>query len=301
MICLLGFITNIIAVPVLVRQAKMQKISSFKYLCTLTAVDIIYLGVGLASSIPRLVRLFDENSYGYLPASLKLGLAYIRHTSVYTSRFIIIAMSSERLIAVASPVNVKNSPLAQFPTQIISGCAIFNGLFCLPYPICGSVIDGKDVNSSITVDRHTLAYSCGVFMEDYILAEAIIHNLIPTLFLLLINIAIPIQFYKASSELRTILNQPGSGTASQQWKITANVALISVIYMLLSIPFIVCKIHNISAVPDYFIYMTHQYRLDLLCHMGLTFSYVNAANDFLVFYIVSSKYRAAFKTVFCRY
>ena len=304
-VCLLGFIANIVAVPVLVRQLKMQKCSSFKYLCALTTADILCLGFGITESIPRLFQLFDETNYYPTNASFNRMLGYGRLICVYTSRFIIIIISSERLLAVVRPFNVKNSVLAKFPIRIVIGCAIFNSLFCLPFVICDKAVHCQDSNFSITVGRKglSLAIPCDSFIEDFIATETIIHNVLPTILLIIINSLIPIQFYRSSSEIKIFQNQSvnGNANANHQWKITINVVVISVIYMLLSIPATVSKLHYLYAAPESHMYKTGDFTLDVLHRFLVTFAYVNAASDFLVFYVVSSKYRSTFQAIYCRH
>ena len=303
-VCLLGFIANIVAVPILVRQIKLQKYSSLKYLCALTTADILCLGVGITESIPRLFQLFDENYYPTI-ASFNRMLGYGRLICVYTSRFIIIIISSERLLAVVRPFKVKNSVLAKFPIRIVIGCAIFNSLFCLPFVICGKAVHCQNFNFSITVGRKglSLAIPCDSFMGDFIAAETIIHNVLPTILLIIINSLIPIQFYRSSSEIKIFQNQSvnGNANASHQCKITIIVVVISVIYMLLSIPATVSKLHYLYAAPESYMYKTGDFKLDVLHRFLVTFAYVNAASDFFVFYVVSSKYRATFQVIYCRH
>ena len=124
---------------------------------------------------------------------------------------------------------------------------------------------------------------------------ATFHSFVPTLFLVPVSVAIPLQLYRAS-KLNLTLN---NNISKQQKKVTITVMAITTLYIFLSIPFVVSKIlQNVD--PDF--NMQGRYRLYFwfIADLGRCLGYLNAANDFLVYFIVSNYYRMVFKAMYCQ-
>ena len=290
---IIGFTGNSFGVGVLWRQAKQQKLSIFWYLCTLTFVDALFLALGVIDGIPHAVQAYDRQLAKYLIAHFRLGLAYCDITCIHTARYIVLVMSCERLISIVRPFHVKDTWFAKYPGRMMFACVIFNVLFLLPVVILATVVT-KQVDGQIEYIFTFKSYD--TFFAQYWIAEAIVHSFIPMFFMVTINIAIPVQFYRASTKLR---DSRSSSSVSQQGKITITVMAITLMYILLSIPLVVVKILQ-YAQPDF--NMTGRYRLVFwfISDLGKLLAYFNSANDFLVFFVVSNSYRAVFKSIYCK-
>ena len=294
-VCMLGFIGNLFGVGVLWRQAKQQKLSIFWYLCVLTIMGIIFLGLGIVESIPVFVRIYDANLSKYLVAYMQRSLSYCNMISLHTARLTVVVMSCERLLSVARPLHVKTSWFAKYPVRLVMGCLLFNALFALPFVINGTVITQQKQNE--TVYMYTFK-NYKTLMSKYWVVQVVVQSFIPMLILIPINIAIPVQFYRARKRLRTALESRKTGSSGIQRKITGTVLIITVLYILLSVPLIIIKLLQLIN-PNYS--MVGKYRLVFwfFVDLGKFLAFVNAANDFLVFFLVSNNYRAVFKKMYC--
>ena len=217
-VCLIGFIGNILGVGVLWRQAKQQKLSIFWYLSALTFMDIIFLGLGIAASAPVFVSIYDSNLSKYLVAHMKRALSYFDMISLHTARLTVLVMSCERLLSIARPFHVKNTWFAKYPLRIILACLFFNAAFALPFLINGTVVTKHKQNRTEYV--YTFR-NYDTFMSQYWLVQVVVQSFIPVVILIAVNIAIPLQFYRASTRLRSALKS--SPKDSLQGKITATV------------------------------------------------------------------------------
>ena len=294
-LCVIGFASNSLGVGVLKKQARQQKLSVLWYIFALTIADIMYLGQGIINSIPRLahaVGVFDANLSKYLMAHFRTGLAFCDLTFLHSARYIVIVMSFERLISVMKPLHVKDTWVAKFPLRTIIACIIFNALIALPMLLFATVITRQNGNTTeyIFMFKHF-----DEFMSHWWIVEVTFHSFIPMLFLVPINIAIPVQLYRAS-KLSIALSKDIS---HKQKKVTITVLAITILYIFLNIPFLVIKIIQYVN-PDF--NMQGRYRLYFwfFADLGRCLAYFNAANDFLVYFIVSNNYRAVFKAMYCK-
>ena len=293
LLSIIGFVGNSLGFGVLQRQAKQHKLSVFWYLAALTIMDVVFLGSGIINAIHAVVKPFDHNLSKYLVAHFRLGLTYVDNILLHTARMLVLVMSCERLISVARPLHVKNTWLAKYPLQVILVCLFFNCCFSLPFLVNGTVVKFNVRNNTEYVFTFK---NYNTFMTHFWVAEATVHTFIPSVLLIAINIAIPIEFYKAAAK-RTDLTGRSSDASSQQKKITATVMAVTIMNILLSIPIMVVKLLQFVN-PDYNMHGRHRLVFWFLADLSKCLAYVNAANDFIIFFLVSNNYRALFMSMY---
>ena len=289
---IVGCVGNGMGVGVLWRQARQQKLSIFWYLLALTITDIIFLALGIVDGIPRVISAVDTELSKYLIAHFRRYLSWIDNTFLHQARYIVVVMSCERLISVTNPFKVKDTWFAKFPVRLVMVCLVFNAIVASPIVINAKVvalIKGNSTEYIFTFNNYDN------FMTYWWVAEAIIHSFIPLFILVPINIAIPVSLYKASKQLRSTMNRNSS---KQQAKVTGTVMTITLMYIFLSIPLLVMKTFQ-YANPDF--NMNGKYRVYFwfMADLSKCLAYINAANDFLVYFLVSNNYRAIFKAMYC--
>ena len=289
---IIGFVGNILGVGVLWRQARQQKLSIFWYLCALTIADIVFLALAVVDGIPRVVSAFDKELSKYLIAHFRTGLTFVDNTLLHTARFIVVLMSCDRLVTVVNPLHVTDSCFSKYPLRIVIGCLIFNVIIASPLVIFSTVITLEKDN----ITEYVFTFrNYDNFMAQWWIAEAVIHNFIPMFILIPVNIAIPLMFYRTTTRIRRRLNKEGS---KQQGKVTATVLAITIMYTFLSIPLMVMKLFQYIN-PDF--NMQGKYRLYFwfMADMSKCLAYINAATDFIVYFLVSNNYRVVFKSMYC--
>ena len=292
---IVGLIGNCLGVGVLRRQAKQQKLSIFWYLLALTSIDVLFLLCGIIDGIPFNVKTFDKDLGKYLIAHFRLGLSYIDINCIHTARYFVVVMSCERLISVVRPFHVKNTWFARHPKRIIFACLLFNAIFLLPVPVNATVVT---INSDNSTSYAFTFNNYKTFMATWWVAESIVHSFIPMAILVPVNIALPIFIYRASLALRASRNATQKGGTSQQGKVTATVLVITINYIILSIPLVAAKWFQYIS-PEFSLHGRYRLVFWFFADVGKCFAYVNAANDFFIFFLVSKNYRSVFKKMYC--
>ena len=295
LLSLIGFTGNILGVGVLWRQSKQQELSIFFYLGALTLFDIIFLLSGIVNSTHIFVKPFDPDLSKYLIASMRLGLAYVDNILLHSSRMMVLVMSCERLLSVVRPLHVKDTWLAKYPARIILAILLFNVAFSLPL-----VINGKVVTFSVNnATEYVFTFrNYDNFMSQYWVVEATVHSFIPMIFLICINIAIPIAFYKSAVKHRSMLNTSTNNAVNQQRKITATVMAITIMNIFLSLPIIGLKLLQFIE-PNFNMHGSHRLVFWVIADITKLLAYINAGNDFIIFFIVSNNYRQLFRAMYC--
>ena len=296
-LCILGLVTNILGVGVLWHDTKQQKMSIYYYLCALTLSDIFYLALGLIRIIPEIIKKFDIDRAKYIAAETKPGVIYLDILFSHNSAAMIIVMSVERLLALLRPFTVKHTWFAKYPIGIILFCFVFNVVFLLPYPVCIEVVSFQRGNET----EYLLSYRNDAkdFMKLYVLVQAIACEFLPVMCLLVTNIAIPIKYYHLTKSRLATLTLVYGNVSGKQTKITLTVIVITATYLLLTTPLAVSKILPLID-PEYSFNGAKKTTFWFLMDLTNAFTYINAANDFLIYILISNHYRTIFQMMYCR-
>ncbi|XP_052799323.1 G-protein coupled receptor 183-A-like [Mya arenaria] len=293
-ICVSGMLGNCLGLGVLWRDTKQQKLSIYIYLLALTLFDTIYLLVGLIRSIPQYIRLHNEHMANYIEEHMKLGSIYIDMVLAHTGTGIIIIMSIERLLALVRPFTVKHTWLSKYPRGLIGVCFFVNVVFLLPFPIC------FEVDSYIGASNHTVYYlrfaSWSKAPMDYFqLLQTFVDFFIPCVVVLATNIAIIVAY---SRMLKKRVSTLSVVTGGQQAKLTVTVFCITIMFFLLSLPNLFIKV---LAFIDKEYSFDGRYKLAFWLFIDISnlFTYINAANDFAIYILVSTHYRMVFCDMYC--
>ena len=296
-ICGLGLIGNALGVGVLWRDSKREKLTIYVYMCSLTFIDSIYLFFGVLRSIPNLIRVVDKYMANMIDEHMKLGSIYIDMVLTYSATLVILVMAVERLMALTRPFTVKHSWLTKYPKRIICACLGANMLFFMPYPMNFEVASYKNAENRTEYYIQYKSESLEL-MDNFTFIHTIIHNYIPGITILFVNIAIVIAFSRILKERSDTL-QMSAGQSRQQAKLTLTIFCITVMYFLFNLPDLFVKT---LAFVDKRYSITGKYSLSFWLFMDLTnlFTYLNAANDFVIYILVSDHYRRIFKHMYCQ-
>ncbi|MEW8542648.1 MAG: 7 transmembrane receptor, partial [Candidatus Thiodiazotropha sp.] len=296
-LCTVGLVTNCLGVGVLWHDTKQQKMSIYFYLCALTLSDISYLALGLIRIIPEIMKHFDFELGSWIGAETKPTIIYFDIMFSHTTAAMIILMSVERLLALVRPLRVKHSWFAKYPVKLILFCFFCNAMILLPYPICMEVVSVPRGNTT----DYFLGYRSDAkeFMDIYDPVQTVIGDFIPFLCLLITNIAIPLNYYSVLKQRLEVLKLPSAQMIGQQTKITSTVIAVSFMYVLLVCPLLVSKTLPFID-SDYSFNGRKKLVFWFLIEISNLFSFINAANDFLLFILVSNHYRTVFKQKYCR-
>ena len=296
-VCFLGLIGGCLGMGVLYRDARRQKLSIYIFLCALTFSDTVYLLLGLVRTIPNIMSNYDEELGSYVEEHMKLGTIYLDMVFSHSSVGVIVVMSLERCFALLRPFTVKNSWLAKYPKRIVALVFVFNIVFLLPYAVYFEVqsYEANNLTEYYIQFREEVVAD----LDKYMLVQTIVDYFLPAAALVVINATIIISFSRIRRTRERTFNMMASSINNQQAKITITVVIITVLYFLLSIPNLTIKVLAFID-KEYSFDGEHKVAFWLFIDISNLFAYMNAANDCIVYILVSSHYRQIFKQMYCR-
>lgn len=296
-VCFLGLVGNVLGVGVLWTDSRRQKLSVYEYLCALTICDALYLFFGLLRSIPHVVQIHDTYRANYIEEHMKIYTIYIDIILTYTSTHLVIVMAVERFIALVKPFKVKDLLFTKYPRLTILSILALNMVIFLPFPISFEVSSFKN-NDNATEYFLRFKPRLQDVMNQYMFVQTILYNYIPATIFLIVNIGIPVAYARVIRNRKTDL-QMCSSHNSRQMKITLMVLCITTMYLLFSLTDLFVKtlgfVDNAYSIGG-------QFDIVFWFFTDFTnlFMYLNAANDFIIYILVSNHYRKIFSSMYCR-
>ena len=293
-ICVIGLVGNVLSVLVLYRTAQQLKQSIYIYMWALTAVDAGFILASLVRTILIMLSRIDT-SYTFIQACSFSTLLFFEESLASVSQLILLFMSVERLVAVSKPLLVKEILIARKPFMfIIVGSAL---IVIFTIPTCISL----NVAESVNPDNETIYYSAirpswVKFINVYAPLASLVSLYIPFILILILNIAIPIQFcrtVKRNGEMTATKN-----AINNQRKVIATVSIICLMYTVLTIPHIAGKVLWVvdTRISPYGTESNLYYLLHLIIALLKT---INMAADFIIYIMMSNVYRQRFLNMFC--
>lgn len=296
-ICTLGIIFSALGLGVIWPDVKQQRMSIDTYLCALTISDIIYLAIGLVRTIPTILKNLHVENSGFVEEHMKRWMIYFDMVFSHTSLAMILVMSFERMMALVRPLQVRRTWFAKYPLRIVGSCVLINVVFLLPFIVYMEVGSRSSNNETIYFVQFKPAVKAD--MDRYMIAQTIIDYIIPAICLLIMNITIPIKYYKVAKLRKTTFNETTGSFTSRQMKITSTVLAVTVMYFLLSLPNLTVKILGFVD-TDYSFDGKHKLVFWFAIDLSNLITYINAANDCVIYILVSDYYRSVFKKKYCK-
>ena len=297
-ICAAGIICNSFSIGVIWYDVKERKMSVYLYLLALTVLDISLLIAGLVEMMPWVIRSVDIDLSQYLKAHMRLGTNYAAMTFKYASRAIICVLSWDRIISLVRPLHVvKRMWFEKYPFRVILICFLLNAIFQLPVVIKAEVISVPETGNT---SGYMFQYkNDDNFMKIFKIVQVVIYDIFLMLYLIILSIIIPGKFYFATKKRKTKFDLNSQAKDKKQEVVTLIVMVILTLYILLTTPSIVINILKLYN-PSYNIHGKYRYIVFFLAEINDLLDYINAATDFLAYFLVSNRYRAVFKRKYCR-
>lgn len=293
-ICFFGLIGNSFGLAILRRDTCMHKHSqsTFKYMLALIAFDTVLLLTGLAQGVILALEVIDGVRKAGVDAYFRVGKVYTDFVLYHSTSLLLIIMAIERLSATVWPFSCKKTLLARHPVRIIIVIFAAFLILSLPTAFCFQV-QKIYTNDTITyvVDLNPKLMRP---FKHYARVEALMCAVYVAV-LTLGNSAIAIAYFIVQRKRE--LKLPSTCVRrSHTTKITALVYWISFMYIFNSLPRI---IHNTLLMTDkeYAHTGSKRYTLAFIQFNWDIFTRINAANDFLIYFILYERYR----NIFCNY
>lgn len=307
-VVVLGVFGNMLTVVILLRH--IRKLSSTAiYLLTLAFSDTLFL---LNAPLRRwIVNVWDEDVRHMSELVCKFSV-YLTYSSSQLSSWILVAVTIERLISVVWPHRVRLGCTTRLSVTVIfvivliifgSNAHIFYGFGRSDLP----VFRNEGYCQPLYEDYFTF------FNKTYPWIDFAVVFAIPFGILLISNLGIVYRLHKSRRERRKM----SIIVKSRSDKSTANdIRRVTIILIILSVVFFIC----LAPVSIYFIYRPYmiEHRERLICvdiyeyirlkeldvflnALTNLLGYINAAFNFILYFISGSKYRAEIKALlFCR-
>jgi len=296
-LCLFGLCGNSLGLYIMYNDKKRKDLSIYSYMMALMVFDNIFLVIGVVLSGTSIIEFYDRYLANSIFTHFSFAGGYFDFLMFHATSVLLIVMSVERLQALVSPFTFKQSWLSMYPNRIIFGIAISFGLMLLPYPFCFEVIELPDfIDPSETIYLLATKPEFEEFYKQYGFIEGII-SLIYPIVLFGLNLAIPIAFRRFKQRRKQTLKSAAKD--NQQLKVTVTVVCVTVLYILLSIPKIFIQVlvfyddrYNFTGVYGLTFF--------LFTALGDVFGRINAANDFVIYVLLSERYRRLIRIAFCR-
>lgn len=295
MICVFGLIGNSFGLLALRREMQNQAQSTFQYMFALITFDIVLLLSGIVDGIFSLIDTFDNNSInGVLKYfdSVKMTIYFV---NFHSSSALLITMAIERLNATVRPFKCKESCLFKYPKRIIF--IIFASYLILNAPFAASFATRENVmNGTVNYDLKVYP-SPGNNLSIFARIEASICTSY-SIVLVIINAAIAVN-YLLIQRRRLVNLRSMSSRRNHTMKITVLVCWISIMYIVnLSPRFI----HHMLTLIDNDFTPTgaKSYTHNFFVFNWNICARINAANDFLIYFMLFKRYRKAFCNLFSK-
>lgn len=294
-VCVVGLTANLLGLCVLFRASKLEKLTIHIYLCFLTCLDSLFLTLGFIRSIPKCIHFYDKYLGNSLEVHSNLGLIYVDMILTYATGSVIAVMAVERSFALIRPFALKDFVLTNYPKTIVFLCVVGNAILLCPFQINFEVGSFQDSENRTEYYLRYKEYAES-FMDAFTIFHTVVNNFIPGVTLIGATIAMLASL--SQYRKRGLSQQRQSSIGRKQMKITIAVLCITIFYFLFSIPEIFIKTVSYFD-KDYS--FSGRYRLSfwLLMDISNAFSYLSAANDFVIYILVSDQYRKIFVEMYC--
>lgn len=289
---ILGIVGNSVGLCVLGKDKANRQMTIYVYLLALLAFDILYLFVSVLDSVVAIIKLYDN------PMSVKLLVAignpcgYLDFLFNHVSVYLLIIMSIERLMVFVYPMGRQNSFLSKYPYRVVfTGFFVF-ALYLLPFPISLQYVEihtpqNKTAYKIIRKEGFENVHKVGSLLELAVL------QLIAPAIVFVVNTLILIFYSRFLTKRATTLNTDKKGAKNQR-KITIVVVVACGMYFLLSMPNTFIQVLRLID-SDYSFDGRYRNTFAFFFLLGDLFARINAAVDFFLYILVSTKFRRIFR------
>lgn len=295
-ICVIGLVGNSIGLIVLWRDPNKKKLTIYTYLFALMVIDTIFLAIGIYYSINDIIEYYDRYLGNIIKRHVWIAKAYTLTLHKHLLAVLLIIMSTERLMSLLRPYDVKNFCLSKYPRTITVLSSIITAVYLIPMH-AGFRIESHNDEFNKTVYSNTVDPG---YFETFVIVmyveTAVLHYVAP-LTVLVLNILTALCFSRFVRQRQSKIRSE-SGCDNQR-RVTIIVFCVAALYLLLSLPNLFLQ--TLIFIDDsYSFYGQYNLVFYLFMDLGDLFVRFNAATDFIVYILVVRRYRNICKAMFCK-
>ncbi|KAF8768339.1 FMRFamide receptor-like [Argiope bruennichi] len=289
----IGIVGNVVTIVIMTRRR--MRSSTNNYLAALAIFDMMYLIFTFILSLSHYPRIPDSDHFVYW--RLKPFILMLTDTCSNTSVWLTVTFTVERYIAVCHPMKGKVFCTESRAKKAIVAVFLFCFAFTIPTPFEWKVIERTDQ----TTNHTTLALDHSEMGKNYLYKTiyywltVVFFIFVPFILLAIFN-SFLIRSVHLSKVQRSSMTRGENSDNSQENKIT--IMLIAVVIL-----FFICQLPTAC----HLLYSTLHENFDLkqlylLRGLGNIFNFLmslNAAGNFVLYCLLSQKYRRTFIQIFC--
>ncbi|GIY20932.1 FMRFamide receptor [Caerostris darwini] len=288
----IGIVGNVITIVIMTRRR--MRSSTNNYLAALAIFDMMYLIFTFILSLSHYPKI--PNSEHFVYWRLKPFILMLTDTCSNTSVWLTVTFTVERYIAVCHPMKGKVFCTESRAKKAIVAVFLFCFAFTIPTPFEWTVKENMDVNNHTTLSLdHTEMGKNYLYKTIYYWLTVVFFIFVPFILLAIFN-SFLIRSVHLSKVQRASMTRGETSDNSQENKIT--IMLIAVVIL-----FFVCQLPTAC----HLLYSTLHENFDdkqlyLLTGLGNIFNFLmslNAAGNFVLYCLLSQKYRRTFIQIFC--
>ncbi|XP_051161881.1 neuropeptides capa receptor-like [Leptopilina boulardi] len=281
-----GIIGNLATCMVTIKNSSMQNITNY-YLFSLAVSDLLLLIIGLPIDIMDI-----WHRYPWQLGSFFCKLShYILEMSCNVSVLTIMAFSLERYVAICHPFRLQGISGFKRPIIVIFGCWLTGIITAIPTALNSIVSSMYYFQGKLILSEKSALCATRRFQYPYLEISFVVFFLVPMILITILYIKMGLKIHRSTNH--TISDQQSISFESKQLQ-----ARKSIIKMLCAVvvTFFVCwaPFHTQRIYSIYSNYASDE----LFILSGLSYYMSTAANPIL-YNVMSTRYRAAFKETIC--
>lgn len=296
LICIFGVIANSIGLAVISKDRIKKQMKIYTYIFLLLVVDNLYLLLSFVMNILDCVEYFDFELGNLLNRHVWIYKGYILTWLKHVISALLVLMSLERLIALICPFSVKTLIISKYPKFITFLCALVFAAYLVPWSAGFRTVQFmNDQNKTVYRNIIKPSYKNTFLFYTYV-ETTILHYLFPVT-VTVINVTTVVVYARY---LRQRMPNFGKGQLNDnQLKITVTVLLTACLYIVLSLPYMIIQT-LIFKDEDYSFYGRFKLHFFAFVFFGALLARINSAMDFLVYIVISKRYRGVLSVMMFR-
>ncbi|XP_077516849.1 FMRFamide receptor-like [Amblyomma americanum] len=294
-ITIIGVIGNSVTIVIMTRRR--MRSSTNNYLAALAIVDMLYLLGGFALSLKHYEFIQEKGLAVYFRCFPFLIL--LTDTCSNTSVWLTATFTVERYIAVCHPIKGKVLCTESRARKAVIGVVVFCFALTLPTPFEYAVIEESDPGTNAT--RVSLSYSefgrNELYKKIYYWLTVVLFTLVPFCLLAIFNAFLVRSVHVSRRQRSKMTQRTDSSRDNQENKITVMLIAVVILFFLCQLPTAMTLLYTSIRSPEE---GSEQEKLVFI--LGNIFNFLmslNAAGNFVLYCLLSQKYRRTFLQIFC--
>ncbi|CAN7999051.1 unnamed protein product, partial [Ixodes hexagonus] len=294
-ITIIGVVGNSVTIVIMTRRR--MRSSTNNYLAALAIVDMLYLLGGFALSLKHYEFIQEQGLHIYFRCFPFILL--LTDTCSNTSVWITATFTVERYIAVCHPIKGKVLCTESRARKAVIAVVVFCFVLTLPTPFEYAVIEEKHpvTNATIVSMSYSEFGKNELYKKIYYWLTVVLFTLVPFCLLAVFN-AFLVRSVHISRNQRTKMTQrTDSSRDNQENKITVMLIAVVILFFVCQLPTAMTLLYTSIRVPE-----EGSEDEMLVFALGNIFNFlmsINAAGNFILYCLLSQKYRRTFLQIFC--